>query len=163
MGMAVRLGDLLVRNGVLSEQQRDEVLTEQMRSGRPFGELAERMFNVAPRAIEGAWAEQYALISPRVDPLEEEADPRVLGMIDRRQAWQFRLLPLRYDGFELMVCTTQENLVRALKFVGWRFGHPCFLAIAEPLVLGRALERHYPFPGLTAESLVAPAAAVARR
>ena len=111
--MTVRIGDLLVRKGVLTGAQRDHVLAEQVRSGRPFGELAERLFGVTPLAIEQAWAEQYASITRSVDPMAEQAEAGALALIDRRQAWQFRLIPLRFDGPELMVCTSQEHLVRA--------------------------------------------------
>src|SRR5690606_14849299 len=118
--MMLRLGDLLVRNGALTEAQRDSVLDYQRLTGRPFGELAERLFGVGQQAVEQAWAEQYGMIAQRVDPRTERVDAEALSMIDRRQAWQFRVLPIRFEAGELMICTTQDHLVRALKFAGWR-------------------------------------------
>ena len=53
--MTIRLGDLLVRNGALTPAQRDSVLDYQKLTGRPFGELAERLFGVGQRAVEDAW------------------------------------------------------------------------------------------------------------
>ena len=161
--MTVRIGDLLVRKGVLTGAQRDQVLAEQVRSGRPFGELAERLFGVTPPAIEQAWAEQYASITRSVDPMAEQAEAGALALIDRRQAWQFRLIPLRFDGPELMVCTSQEHLVRALKFLGWRVKERCFFVLCDPLALGRALERYYPMPGMTAEMVAGKGLAVVSR
>jgi hypothetical protein len=149
--MTVRLGDLLVRKGVLTEAQRRKVVEYQQSMARPFGELAERLFGVKPSEIEEAWAEQYAELTRHVDPLAEDIDPEVLPLIDRRQAWQFRFLPLRLDGQELMACTTRENLARALKFAGWRVVDPCFLVVAEPEALGRALMKFYPLGGMTPE------------
>lgn len=146
--MTIRLGDLLVRNGVLSHQQRDEVLKKQQMTGRPFGELAEQMFGVSQSAVERAWAEQYAMIAQRIDPRAEKIDERVLALLERRQAWQFSLLPMRFDGDELVVCTTQDQLVRAMRFAGWRIKWPCYFVLSDPMSLAKALMRHYPMSGM---------------
>jgi hypothetical protein len=144
---SLRLGDLLVARGVLEEAQRDEILAEQSLSGRPFGALAERMFGVSPRDIEQAWAEQYSSLAPTADLDAEEPEPYALSLIERRQAWQFRVLPLRFDGDELLVCTTRENLPRALRFTGWSIGHRCVFVITSAEQLDAALERHYSMGG----------------
>jgi hypothetical protein len=149
--MPIRLGDILVKRGVISTAQRDSILDYQRLTGRPFGELAEKIFGVRESAIEAAWAEQYATLCKSVDPRAESVDPEVLPLIDRRQAWQFRMLPLRYDGAELMVCTTEKHLVRALRFAGWRIRAQCFFVMAEPQALGEALSRYYPMAGLSSD------------
>jgi hypothetical protein len=151
--MAIRLGDLLVQHGVLTEPQRAAVLERQRFTGRPFGELAENMFGVSQHAVERAWAEQYAMIAERIDPKSERIEPVVLALLERRQAWQFCLLPIRFDGDELMVCTTQEHLVRAMRFANWRIKAPCYFVLADPLALSKALTRHYPMPGMHPEVL----------
>lgn len=148
--MSMRLGDLLVLHGVLTESQRDAVLAEQALTGRPFGDLAERLFSIPQEAIERAWAEQYTQIAPTIDPRAEQADPRAIALLSRRQAWQFRLLPLRFDGLDVLICTTREHLARALRFTTWHLGHHAFFAIAEADALGEALVRHYPIAGLDA-------------
>ena len=149
--MAIRLGDLLVQRGVLTLEQRDEVLDKQWHTGRPFGLLAEQMFGVGQKDIEEAWAEQYSMMAERIDPTNETLDPSALNLVDRRQAWQFSVLPLRFEGDELLICTTQEHLPRALKFAGWRLGHNCYFVLAEPHALGEALMRHCPMEGMTPE------------
>jgi hypothetical protein len=146
----LRLGDILVNQGVLTPQQRDEVLEEQRLGGRPFGELAEWMFGINPEAVERAWAEQVATLTERVDPRLVEVDPYALRQVGRRQAWQFAVLPLCFDGEELVVCTTKERLTRALRFVGWKIGAISRIVLAEPLSLGEAMERYYPLAGMRA-------------
>jgi hypothetical protein len=145
----LHLGELLVRNHVLTEAQRDAVLQAQRSRGGPFGAIAEEMFGISPHAVESAWAEQYAELAPHVDPRDFQVSRRVLELINRRQAWQFCVLPLELSTHELIACTTQENLVRALKFAGWRMGHSCQFVLAEPSALGEALCRHYPMEGMT--------------
>ncbi|MFZ4572971.1 MAG: hypothetical protein ACOYN0_01155 [Phycisphaerales bacterium] len=147
----IHLGDLLVKHGVLSAQQRDDVLRAQADRGGPFGALAEQMFGVSASAVERAWAEQYAGLATHVDPRTMHVDQRVLDVINRRQAWQFCLLPLQISGRDLIAATTQEHLVRAMKFAGWRLGHGVQFLIADPGPMGEALCRHYPMAGMSAD------------
>lgn len=154
--MHVRLGDLLVQFGVLTAEQRDLVLDEQRLVGLPFGVLAENMFGVSRADIERAWGEQHAMVARQIDPRLVQVDTQVLGFVERRQAWQFRALPMRFDGEDLLVCSTRDHLVRALKFTGWRIGHPCVFVLADPRALGEALVKYYPIDGMTPESIAAP-------
>lgn len=157
--MEVRIGELLVHAGVLTDMQVRELLARQRACGEPFGALSERLFGVHPRAVEDAWAKQYARLTRRVDPIAEDFDPRVRALVQRRQAWQFRVLPIRFDNGELMMATTERSLVRALGFATRVIGAPTFLVLAEPAALGRALCAQYPLPGMTAESIEAEGAA----
>jgi hypothetical protein len=149
--MAMRLGDLLVRQGVLTEAQRDDILRFQETHQRPFGELAETLFGVEPGAVEQAWATQYAMLAGSIDPREVEVSTEALEVVNRRQAWQFKILPIARRGHEVQICTTQEHLARALRFVGWRVCTPCHFVLADAEHLGAALMKHYPITGFTAE------------
>lgn len=151
--MPMRLGDLLVQRGVLRPEQRDEILRHQRVTGRPFGLLAEEMFGVDPRAVERAWAAQYAGVAETVNPENEEPGTDVLRVIEGRQAWQFGLLPLRIEQDELVVATTEEHLARALRFAGWRVPFQCRFAICDEVSLARAIERHYPMSGMSEETM----------
>jgi len=152
--MYLRIGDVLVKQGVLTEDDRDAVLEEQRQTGEPFGVIAERLFEISPHGIELAWAEQYACIADEVDPRGERIDSNALETIDRRQAWQFRVLPLHFDGQELVLCTTQENLPRALRFVGWRIGRQAYLVVSDARALGEALANHYPMDGMSPDNFL---------
>lgn len=151
--MHVRLGDLLVARGVITEDQRQRVLAAQAHSARPFGVIAERMFAIDPQGIEQAWAAQFAILAEHVDPREIWPSPEVIQLFERRQAWQFRVLPLRYDDGELIVCTAEMFLARALRFVGWRITTPVSFVMAQPEALGEALSKWYAMRGLNAETL----------
>lgn len=153
----LKLGDLLVQQGVMTAEQRDEVLKAQQLRRRPFGVLAEDMFGVSPAAVERAWAEQFSSLAESIDPRTFETDASALAAIDRRQAWQFKVLPLRLDTHSMLLCTTQEHLVRAMRFAGWKLGHSCQFVLAEARALGEAMTRHYPMAGMTPEMIASPA------
>ncbi|MBL4808689.1 MAG: hypothetical protein JKY43_01355 [Phycisphaerales bacterium] len=145
--MALRLGDLLVQYGVLTPDQCELVVKEQQTNPRPFGMLAEELFGVDPGVIEHAWAAQFAMISPRLDPCTIELDEELQSVITNRQAWQFGFIPVErlHDG---IVCVTSvECLARALRFVGWRLDEPCSFVICEHHLLEVGLSMHYPMEG----------------
>jgi hypothetical protein len=81
----------------------------------------------------------------------EVYDTEAAGLVTRRQAWQFRILPLRFEGRELLIATTQQHLRRALRFATNVIGIPIFFVMAKPKALGQALCKRYPLPGMTPE------------
>ncbi len=149
-----RIGELLVAQKVITEEQCQAILEEQRRTHRPFGEIAEDLYEINARAVEQAWAEQYAQLARWVDPTIEHIDPAVLTLINRRQAWQFGVLPIGYERGELMICTTRDRLVRALNFTTRSIGERSFLVLATPDSLGHALMRCYPMDGMSREMLI---------
>ncbi|MCC6284329.1 MAG: hypothetical protein IT439_03355 [Phycisphaerales bacterium] len=151
--MTIRLGDLLVRRGVLTARQRDHILEVQASCGRPFGALAESLFNISPSAVEQAWARQYAMLARHVDPRLYHPSGELLELVSRRQAWQFGVLPLARTPAHVTLCTTELYLARALRFAGWRIPEVCDFVLSEPDLLGQALEYHYSIDGLSAGTL----------
>jgi hypothetical protein len=147
------IGDLLVEQGVITADQRVHILKEQEETGRPFGQIAEARFGVSAKAVERAWAEQYASVGERVDPTASLVDPAVLSLVNRRQAWQFCVLPMAYDGGCIVVCTTKENLVRALNFTSRHMPGSCYLVVSDPEEMAQALMRHYPMDGMCREMI----------
>ncbi|MEX2673435.1 MAG: hypothetical protein WD294_15150 [Phycisphaeraceae bacterium] len=148
-----RIGEILVSQGVLTEAQVQDILNQQHRHGRPFGELAEQLFDVGPEQVEKAWIEQYLDYGTEVDLEQQVIDVDVLRVINRRQAWQFRVLPLsRADG-ELVAATSREDLRRAVNFAWRRFDEPVYFLIASRPQLEAFLMKHYPWA--SAPSLLA--------
>lgn len=141
--MSIPMGELLVERGVLTAQQRDEVLAEQKGGATPFGQLAERLFGVSARVIEAVWAEQYAASAEWIDPRQRAVEPYVRDLVTRRQAWQFGIIPLVYDGPNVVACTTAGNLTRAIRFASVSFGSACYFVLSHEAEFAEALEAHY--------------------
>ena len=146
--MAVRLGDLLVQRGALTPEQRDEVVAFQRLHGRPFGLLAEQMFGVHASAVEMAWAEQYAEAAEHIERQRMIPTDDVIDLIDRRQAWQFGIFPLRFADENLVVATSTFRLAKAMRFTGWRVPYNCEYVICSEGALRDALAEHFPIPGM---------------
>ena len=107
----IQIGQLLVEQGVLSDVQVQKILEAQKESRRPFGDIAERMFGIDPRAVEDAWVEQYLRIAGVVDLKDVKIETECLRKLNRRQAWQFHLLPTNREHDSLNLATSPEDLV----------------------------------------------------
>lgn len=160
--MGHRLGEILVQQGVLTSAQVAQIVKHQRSTHRPFGALAEEMFGIEPERVEEAWATQYAMAATWIDPSKEEFCDAVRTTITNRQAWQFRVLPVRFDGSELMIATSPRELVRAVRFVSRCLAEACYLVLCEDAALSAALAKRHPMAGLTGGAFVTDRASLWR-
>ncbi|MBI1370653.1 MAG: hypothetical protein GC162_18605 [Planctomycetes bacterium] len=142
----VQIGRILMDHGVLTEAQVEQILREQSAHARPFGLIAEDMFGISADAVEKAWIDQYISYGTEIDLDKQRVDLQVLRMLNRRQAWQFRLLPIRRESRQLVAATSREHLKRAVNFAWRRFDDPVYFLIARRPQLEEFLMEHYPWP-----------------
>ena len=142
----IPIGQLLVEQGVLTVRQVDHILRVQKESHRPFGDLAERLYGINPKAVEDAWVEQYVRTVGLVNLDDQALDAECLRIINRRQAWQFNTMPINRDETSLNFATSPENLVRAVNFTARKIDEPIAFMLAERSQLRDFLMRHYPVP-----------------
>jgi len=141
----IQIGQLLVQQGVLTQKQVEHILRVQKMSHRPFGDLAERLFGINPQAVEDAWVQQYVRVAGTIDLDEQKIDEQCLRVINRRQAWQFHLLPMNRSE-NLNAATSADDLVRAVNFSAHKLDEPVYFQIAERQQLKDFLMKHYPVP-----------------
>ncbi|HEV2292507.1 MAG TPA: hypothetical protein VGR35_01550 [Tepidisphaeraceae bacterium] len=152
MAAGIQIGQLLVEQGVLSDRQVAHILKVQKVSHRPFGDLAERLYGINPQAIEDAWVQQYLQIAGTVDLDEQKIETECLRLINRRQAWQFHVLPMNHDAQQnVNLATTAQGLVRAVNFSTRTIDEPVYFQIAERKQLREFLMKHYPVPQFIAQ------------
>ncbi|MEM9413910.1 MAG: hypothetical protein AAGA29_00345 [Planctomycetota bacterium] len=153
----IRIGEILIEQGVLSEQQVFEIVQAQKKLHLPFGVLAERMFDVTLESIENAWIEQYHRFTGTIDLEEQRFDDQALRLINRRQAWQFEIVPIGFEPTgELMMAASRRRLARAVTFATNRLDKVVYFRIAESAQMQRFLKQYYPMPEVSDE-LVAKA------
>jgi hypothetical protein len=147
----IQIGQLLIEQGVLTEAQVQHILKVQKISHRPFGDLAERLYGIDPKAVEDAWVQQYLRMVGVVDLDDMEIEVDCLRLLNRRQAWQFHLLPVNRESQQIQMATSAENLVRSVNFTARSIEEPVCLLIAENEQLREFLMKHYPVPECLAQ------------
>jgi len=148
-----RIGERLVRNGSITSEQLQAALRKQEETGQPLGLICEEMFGLDPRIVECAWAEQYEELVADLEPRLRSFDAECVRLVSRRQAWQFAVLPLRYEDGALVVATIAPRLAQARRFMSTVVPGGVVLVVTDARSLARALARHHPFPGMDASVL----------
>ncbi len=148
-----RLGELLVAQGLLTQPEVDHVLERQREVGRPFGVLCEEMFGIDPEFVEGAWVDQYRALSATFDADFVRSHPAALALITARQAWQFRIMPMRLEHGTLVAATTPSHLARASRFATMVVGVAALFVVVDSNELATALEAHYPIDGMDVQTV----------
>lgn len=143
----MRIGEMLVRMGVLNREQVGQILDEQQSTNEPFGAIAERLFQVGPDTIEQAWIEQTQERATIFDP-ERGIEDDARELVVRRQAWQFGIVPLRLDDGYLIAATSRKQLPRAVRFATRVLGMPVQFEIADDDELSQLLALQYPIRGM---------------
>jgi len=136
-----RLGDLLVREGLITREQLHKALVEQRESGMRLGYVLVKLGLVQEIEITKMLARQYRV--PAVDLSRFEVDPKIIKLVPPDIAVRHDVLPLKREGRTLTVAMaepTNVTVIEDLKFIT-RFD--IFPVIAGEYTLRTAIERYY--------------------
>mgnify|MGYP002658439013 FL=1 len=92
----VRLGDLLVQKGIITEEQLSQALKQQKEKKLMLGEMIVSMGFASQSQINDVLCEHLNI--DFVDMREEEPDPQVLSLLDESIMRKYTLVPLRHDN-----------------------------------------------------------------
>jgi len=137
----VRLGDLLVREGLITRDQLDQGLIEQKNTGMRLGYCLVKLGFVQELEITKALARQYKM--PAVDLARFEVDPKIIKLVPTDVAVKHMVLPLKREGRTLTIALadpTNHAVVDDLKFIT---RYDIFPVIAGEYTLRTAIERYY--------------------
>jgi len=113
-----RLGDLLVREKLISREQLDKALQEQKQSGTRVGYNLVKLGFIQETELTKILARQYKM--PAVDLSRFEVDPRIAKLVPADLAMKHLVLPLKRDGRTLTVAMadpTNLGVLEDLKFI----------------------------------------------
>jgi type IV pilus assembly protein PilB len=136
-----RLGDLLVREGLITKEQLQAALNEQRNTGMRLGYTLVKLGIVEETEITKMLARQYRM--PAVDLARFEVDPRIVKLVPGEVAVRHTVLPLKREGRTLTVAMsdpTNMTVVDDLKFIT---RYDIFPVIAGEYTLRTAIERYY--------------------
>jgi type IV pilus assembly protein PilB len=136
-----RLGDLLVRDGLITREQLQQALSEQKGTGNRLGYTLVKLGFVEETEITKMLARQYRM--PAVDLSRFEVDERIVKLVPADVAVRHTVLPLKREGRTLTVAMsdpTNGSVMDDLKFIT---RYDIFPVIAGEYTLRQAIERYY--------------------
>jgi type IV pilus assembly protein PilB len=148
-----RLGELLVREGLLTDAQLAKALQEQANTpGQRIGLTVVKLGLVAETEVVRMLARQHRM--PAVDLSRFELDTRLLKLIPAELATKHTVLPLKRDGRQLTVAIadpTSIGVVEDLKFIT---RYDIVPVLAGEYSMRMAIEKHYEGNELQMQSLL---------
>lgn len=136
-----RLGDILIKEGLITREQLLQALAEQRATKHRLGYVLVKLGLVSELEITKLLARQYRM--PAVDLTRFEVDPKLLKLIPADLATKHIVLPLKREGRTLTVAMadpTDHGLLEDLKFIT---RYDLFPVIAGEYTLRTLIERHY--------------------
>jgi MSHA biogenesis protein MshE len=136
------LGALLVREGLITNEQLELALIDQQGTGLRLGELLVQCGWVESAAISRALAEQYDM--EFVDLDATEIDPEAVAKLPARAARSHDAIPIRFlDDGRLLVGVADPTDIGACDELRSLLGVAMRLAVVDQTELHRALAREY--------------------
>jgi type IV pilus assembly protein PilB len=136
-----RLGEILLREGLVTREQLAQALAEQKNSKHRLGYVLVKLGLVQELEITKVLARQYRM--PAVDLSRFEVDPKIIKLVPGDLATKSVVLPLKREGRTLTVAMadpTDLGLLEDLKFIT-RFD--LFPVIAGEYTLRNLIEKYY--------------------
>ncbi len=136
-----RIGELLIREGLVTREALDKALQEQKNTGMRVGYNLVKLGFIDEVDLTRMLARQYRM--PAVDLSNFEVDARIAKLIPAELAQRHLVLPLKREGRTLTVAMADPSdlgVVDDLKFIT---RYDIFPVIAGEYTLRNAIERHY--------------------
>lgn len=136
-----RLGDLLVDNGIISQEQLQEALVDQRKSKRRLGDLLISQGYITEQQLIEVL--EFQLGIPHVSLHKYQIDPAITQIIPESMAKRYQVLPFMKEGGKLMVAMADPLDYFAIEDLRMSTGFRIEPAISTRDELQRAIARHY--------------------
>ena len=136
-----RMGDLLIAERLITQDQLDQALSEQRGSGMRLGYVLVKMGLVRELEITKMLARQYRV--PAVDLSQFDVDEKIVKLIPSEVALKHTALPLKREGRTLTVAMVEPANAQILDDLKFITRCDIFPVIAGEYTLRTAIEKYY--------------------
>src|SRR5215471_13258588 len=137
----MKIGELLVKEGLITKEALDKALVEQKSSGYRVGYNLVKLGFINEVELTRMLARQYRM--PAVDLSNFEVDPRIAKLIPNELAQRHLVLPLKREGRTLTVAMADPSdlgVIDDLKFIT---RYDIFPVIAGEYTLRNSVDKYY--------------------
>src|SRR6185295_1882130 len=143
--MAVRIGELLLKEKRITPEQLQQALNHQKGSGGKLGFNLVKMGLVRDEEITALLSKQYGV--PSINLSEFELDPAVIKLIPPDTAHKYQIVPLSRAGATLTIAMTDPTNVFAMDDIKFMTGYNVEPVVASEIAVVEAIQRYYPTGG----------------
>ena len=149
---SLRIGELLLREGLVTQEQLNKALYEQKHNGTRVGYNLVKLGYVKETDLTRMLARQHKM--PAVDLTKFQVDPRIAKLIPPELALKHSVLPLKRDGRTLTVAMSDPASMSVLDDIKFITRLDIFPVIAGEFTLRNAITKFYESGEAQMESLL---------
>jgi type IV pilus assembly protein PilB len=139
--MPVKLGELLLKENMVTPQQLQEALSHQRSNGGKLGKAFVSLGYVRDEEITSLLSRQYGVPSINLDHFE--VDPAIIKIIPAETARKYQILPLSRSGATLTIAMADPTNVFAMDDIKFMTGYNVEPVVASEISLEEAIEKYY--------------------
>src|ERR1700758_5337492 len=136
-----RLGELLVREKLISLTQLRHAQDEQQKSGQNLGYTLAKLGYVSDDEITSFLSQQYRV--PTVNLEEYEIDADILKLVQKEQCEKHRVIPVSRTGNSLIVAMADPTNLNAIDDLKFLTGYNIEPVIASETAINGAIDKYY--------------------
>ncbi|MGD0528548.1 MAG: type IV-A pilus assembly ATPase PilB [Polyangiaceae bacterium] len=136
-----RLGELLVREKLISLSQLRHAQDEQQKSGQNLGYTLAKLGYVSDDEITSFLSQQYRV--PTVNLEEYEIDPEILKLVQKEPCERHKVVPVSRTGNSLIVAMADPTNLNAIDDLKFLTGYNIEPVIASETAIHNAIEKYY--------------------
>ncbi|HEY4815795.1 MAG TPA: type IV-A pilus assembly ATPase PilB [Candidatus Acidoferrum sp.] len=139
--MSVRLGEILLKESLITQEQLQKALDFQRANGGKLGSCLTKMGFITDDDITGVLSRQYGV--PSINLKFYEIDPNVIKLIPQDTALRYQVIPLSRVGSVLTIAMTDPTNVFAMDDIKFMTGFNVEPVVASESAIGEAITRFY--------------------
>src|SRR6188508_917273 len=144
--MAVRIGELLLKEKRISPEQLQEALNYQKANGGKLGFNLVKLGFVKDEELTALLSKQYGV--PSINLTQFEIDPAVIKLVPAETAHKYQIIPLSRVGATLTIAMTDPTNVFALDDLKFMTGYNVEPVVAWETAVLDAIQKYYGAPGI---------------
>jgi len=139
--MSVRLGEILLKESLITQDQLDKALEFQRSNGGKLGSCLTKMGFITDDDITGVLSRQYGV--PSINLKYYEIDPNVIKLIPQDTALRYQVIPLSRVGSVLTIAMTDPTNVFAMDDIKFMTGFNVEPVVASESAIAESISRFY--------------------
>ena len=139
--MAVRIGELLLREKRITPAQLQEALNHQKSNGGKLGITLVKLGMVKDEEITAMLSRQYGV--PSINLAQFEIDGSVIKLIPSETANKYQIIPISRTGATLTIAMTDPTNVFALDDIKFMTGYNVEPVVASETAVADAIAKYY--------------------
>ncbi|MDH4026753.1 MAG: ATPase, T2SS/T4P/T4SS family, partial [Desulfuromonadales bacterium] len=140
--MAVnRLGELLVRNKLIDQQQLTKALEEQKASGGRLGASMVKLGFLKEEDLAAFLSRQYGV--PSINLSEFEIDESVIKLVPSEVVQKYQLIPINRAGSTLIVAMADPSNIFAIDDIKFMTGYNVEIVVSAENSIKSAIDKYY--------------------